>query len=127
MRYLKAEEILQIHSMVVSETGGSHGVRDRDALQSLENLPRQKFGGQPLYKSLFAKAAVYARGIIMNHPFIDGNKRTGVTAASIFLRDNGYTVIADKGQIRELAQKIIKQRLEIDEIAKWFKEHSRKS
>lgn len=126
MNYLQSEEILQIHSMIVDETGGSHGLRDRGALQAIVELPKQSFGGKPLYEGIFSKAAVYSRGVIMNHPFIDGNKRTGMTAATIFLRDNGYKFAAQKGEIEKMALKIIKDGLEIEEIAKWLKNHTRK-
>ena len=76
--------------MVIDETGGTHGVRDHDAILSLESLPRQSAFGKELYSTLFAKAAVYARNIISGHPFVDGNKRTAMAAASVFLEGNGY-------------------------------------
>ena len=126
MKYLTAEDILVIHALIIDETGGSHGLRDRHAILALEHLPRQKFGGHELYKTIFEKAAVYARNIIMGHPFVDGNKRTGMTAASVFLENNGYKIIAKEGEIEKVALKIIKDQLEIEAIAKWFKTHSRK-
>ena len=127
MVYLTGKEILLIHSIIIDETGGSHGVRDHHAVLALEQLPRQKFGGQELYKTIFVKAAVYARNIIMGHPFVDGNKRTGMTAASVFLENNGYQVIAEKGEVEKFALKIVKERLNLEEIAKWFKAHSKKA
>jgi len=74
VKYLTKEQILLIHSIVIDETGGSHGIRDRDAILALEALPRQKFSGKDLYKGTHAKAAVYARNIIMSHPFIKSHK-----------------------------------------------------
>jgi len=124
--YLTQKEILLIHSIVIDETGGSHGLRDRHAISTLEDLPRQKFGGHELYKTIFEKAAVYARNIIMGHPFVDGNKRTGMTAASVFLENNGYQITLKKGEVEKFALKIIKDRLEIEAIAKRFKANSRK-
>ena len=88
MEYLKKDHIFLIHSMVVDETGGMHGVRDYNAILSVEKLPKQKMFGKELYHTVFLKAAVYARTIIMNHPFIDGNKRTGMTTAFVFLERN---------------------------------------
>ena len=85
MKYLTKEQILIIHSIIIDETGGMHGVRDHNAVLSVEALPRQKLFGKELYPTIFLKATVYTRNIIMNHFFIDGNKRTGMTAASVFL------------------------------------------
>ena len=85
----------------------------------------QKILGKELYPSIFAKAAVYARNIIMNRPFIDGNKRTGVTVASIFLEQNGYYLTAKEGEIEAFALRIITDRLDIGIIAEWFLKHSR--
>ena len=62
----------------------------------------------------------------MNHPFVDGNKRTGMTSASVFLEDNGYRIIAKEGEIESFALKVISSRLDISAIAEWFKKHSKK-
>ncbi|KKU86445.1 MAG: Death-on-curing family protein [Parcubacteria group bacterium GW2011_GWA1_47_9] len=126
MRYLTQEDILLIHSMVIDETGGSHGVRDHHLLASVEYAPRQAFGGKNLYGDLFSKAAVYARDIIMNHPFIDGNKRTGMTAAFVFLEYNGRAFDVREGVIEKFAHEIIRRKLSINDIAAWFKKHSKK-
>ena len=115
-----------IHSMVVDETGGLHGIRDRNAVLSLENLPRQEVFGKELYPTIFEKAAVYARSIIFNHPFADGNKRTGMTSAVIFLEDNNYEFIAGDGEIEKFALKIISDRLDFADIADWLRRHSKK-
>jgi len=121
--YLSAEDILEIHSMLIDEIGGMHGVRDMNAILALVGLPKQKISGRELYPSIFSKAAVYARNTIMNHPFFDGNKRTGMTAASIFLEDNGYKIVCKDGEIEKFALDIIKSKLSIEEIADWFKRH----
>lgn len=126
MRYLTREQILLIHSLIIDETSGSHGVRDLHAILSLEKSPTQSVFGKELYPTIFEKAALYLRDIIMNHPFVDGNKRTGVTAASVFLEDNGYEIIANEGEFEALALRIVSERLEIATIAQWFKTHSRK-
>ena len=126
MKYLHEDDILLIHSMVIDETGGSHGVRDSHAISSLVDLPKQSFSGTELYPTLFEKTATYTRSIIMNHPFIDGNKRTGMTAASVFLENNGYRVMAREGEIENFALKVIERKLKIKQIAKWFKEHTQK-
>ena len=126
MKYLSVEQILLIHSIIIDETGGLHGIRDRDALLSLEGLPRQKFGGKELYVGVFQKAAVYACNIVMGHPFVDGNKRTGMVAASIFLEINGYKISVKHGEIEKFALRIVKRRLDIEKIVDWLKKNSRK-
>ncbi|MBI2123822.1 MAG: type II toxin-antitoxin system death-on-curing family toxin [Candidatus Wildermuthbacteria bacterium] len=124
MRYLTKEQVLLIHSMVIDETGGSHGVRDYGAILSLESLPRQSAFGKELYPTLFSKAAVYARNIISGHPFVDGNKRTAMTAASVFLENNRYKLIAEKGTVEKFALLLIKKKLTIETIASWFEKNT---
>jgi death on curing protein len=126
MKYLSAEDILQIHSIVISETGGSHGFRDREALLSIAQSPRQSLGGKELYSTVFLKAALYAREIIMRHAFVDGNKRTGMSAAFVFLADNGYLSIAAKGDIEAMALRVIHERLTIESIAGWLKKNTKR-
>ena len=127
VHYLGVEEILLIHSLIIDETGGSHGVRDRHALQSLAESPRQSAFGNELYPTLFHKAAVYVRNIIHFHPFVDGNKRSAMTTASIFPEENDFVVTAIEGEIEEFALRVGAQKMEINEIAVWLKRHSKKA
>ena len=106
--------------MVIDETGGAHGVRDRQAILSLAELSQQQAFGKELYPSIWLKAAVYARNIIMNHPFLDGNKRTGMLVASVFLEDNGYTLDVKEGAVEKFALAIVKDRLSLESMAEWF-------
>lgn len=126
MKYLSARHILFLHSLALEKDGGAHGVRDYHAILSLENLVKQKVFGKELYPTLFDKAALYARNIIMNHPFLDGNKRTGMLCAFTFLERNKYNIIAQKGEIEQFALLVITKRLTIQQIAHWLKKHSRK-
>lgn len=112
--------------MVIDETGGSHGVRDYHAVLSLEVSPRQHVFGKELYPTVFLKAALYAKEIITVHPFLDGNKRTGMGAASIFLENNGYKIIAKEGEIEKFALGIVGKKLDLKKIAAWLKKHSKK-
>ncbi len=124
MRYLSKEEILLLHSLVIEETGGRHGVRDHNALLSIEALPSQIMFGKKLYDTLHLKAAVYAHSIIMNHPFVDGNKRTGMLVAGVFLEDNGFQINARRGLVAKFALKIIENHLAVQEIGQWFEKYS---
>lgn len=126
MRYLTEKQILLIHSMAIDETGGVHGLRDRHAVFASAALPKQKLFGKVLYPTTFEKAAVYVRGIISGHPFLDGNKRTAMICASVFLENNGYAVIAGKGHVERFALEIVSRKLDIAEIARWLKDNSQK-
>lgn len=83
------ESVLAIHEDQMRRHGGLPGVRDDDLLESALAQPFAAFGGQELYPSLAQKAARYGFGIIKNHPFADGNKRTGAALIIAFLRANG--------------------------------------
>ena len=123
---LSRAQILLIHSVVIDETGGAHGVRDSHGLEALLHLPTQKFGGKELYPGLFLKSALYARNIIEGRIFIDGNKRSGMAASSIFLENNGYHVIAKDGEIERYTLRIARERLRVKDIAMWFKVRAKK-
>lgn len=123
MNYLTAEDILLIHSMLIDEYGGAHGVRENQLLLSTEQLPQQAAFGQELYPSPFLKAAVYARNIITSHPFFDGNKRTGITCAAVFLENNGFEAIAKNGEFETYAVQIAKEKPALEDIAEWLKAH----
>ena len=95
MRYLKLGEILYIHDHIIRESGGSHGIRNQGGLESALALPRQTFGETELYPSIIDKAAILCFSIVINHPFVDGNKRVGHAAMETFLVLNGMEVSAD--------------------------------
>ena len=94
MNYLTPEQVLFIHSRLVGETGGSHGVRDLGLLELAVARPKATFDNKELYPDLCTKAAALMDLLINNHPFVDGNKRTGVTAALLFLRINAHKLTA---------------------------------
>ena len=71
------EDILNLHQFSIQKYGGSDGLRDSGLLESAIARPFQSFGGEDLYPSIFEKAAALGESLIINHPFIDGNKRTG--------------------------------------------------
>lgn len=126
MIYLTEGQLLLIHSMVIDETGGSHGVRDHHALAALRDLPKQKTFGKELYPTVFQKAAVYVRNIIGAHPFVDGNKRTAMAAAAVFMELNGYQTIAKEGEVEKMALRIIREKLSQEVIADWLRRHTRR-
>jgi death on curing protein len=92
MRYLTIEEVLRLHDRVIERTGGSAGVRDRGALESAVAQPQMTFSGDDLYPTLPEKAATLCFSLAMNHPFVDGNKRTAHAAMEVFLILNGFEI-----------------------------------
>jgi len=124
VNYLTAADILRIHSYIIDETGGSHGLRDRGAVESVVATPQQSFFGKEIHDTVFKKAAVYLFQIAMNHPFVDGNKRTAITAAGIFLEENGYMLAMEDGVAEDFMVHIVEDKLEREAIADWLKSHS---
>lgn len=126
MIYINAEEILLIHHQLIVKYGGLHGTRNLSRIRSAASAPAQHIFGEEQYKSNFEKAAVYARNIITDHPFHDGNKRTGITTAIIFLMKNGYEFEAKNGEIEDFAVLIATSKLSIDDISNWLISHTTK-
>lgn len=124
MNYPTVEQALFIHYRLIEETGGSHGVRDISLLQSALARPMATFGQTDLYPDIFTKAAALMHSLIKNHPFIDGNKRTAITTASIFLIRNGYKISASNKELERFTLKVASTYTEIQEIAKWFKKQT---
>ena len=89
MRTFKVDDLEIIHIQIVDASGGSQGTRDRGRLEAVVASQTQVVFGQELYPSLYEKAAALCRGIIADHPFVDGNKRTGIISALLFLERNG--------------------------------------
>jgi len=123
--YLTAEQVLFIHYRLVSETAGEHGVRDIGLLESAIARPKATFDGQKLYTNIFDKAAALMESLVNNHPFIDGNKRTGIACAVLFLRQNGITFSAKNSDLERFTLRVASSKIKPSEIAKWLKNHSR--
>ena len=94
--FLDIDHVLRTHRSLIGTYGGEEGIRDVGLLQSAIATPRASFAGEDLHQDLFEMAAAYLYHIVQNHPFIDGNKRTGAAAAIIFLAMNGIELEADE-------------------------------
>ncbi len=126
MNYLAPEQVLFIHYRLIEETGGSHGIRDIQMLQSAVARPMATFSKKDLYSGLFLKAAALMHSIIKKHPFVDGNKRTAITAASIFLLRNSCRLTASNKELERFTLKVAAEDVELQEIAGWLERHSKK-
>jgi death-on-curing protein len=127
MRYLSPQDILVLHSRVLDETGGPHGIRDLGLLISAMERPKASFGRKEAYKTIFEKAAVYLESLASYHVFIDGNKRTAIVASARFLFLNGYEVTASSKEVETFVLKVVLKKPGIPEIAEWFRENTQKT
>jgi death on curing protein len=123
--YLTAEQILFIHYRLVSETGGEHGFRDLGLLESAVARPRQTFGNEDLYPDIYEKAAALMESLVNHHPFMDGNKRTGIACTVLFLRQNGITFSAKNSELEKFTLRVASSKIKRSEIAVWLKKHGR--
>lgn len=117
IRFLVPDEVIRIHASQINRFGGIHGIRDYGLLESATFEPQASFGGEYLYKDVFNMGAAYAYSIIKNHPFLDGNKRTGTLSALMFLDYNGYEVDVNQDQLFDLSIAIATSKITIEEIA----------
>jgi death on curing protein len=124
-KYISLEEILRLHFQIISDFGGSHGVRDENRLKSVVEAPRLEVFGYEQYSTAAEKAAVYLRNIIGDHPFTDGNKRTAVTVCGIFLARNGIRLTARPKELEDFAVRVATKHLDIPAIAAWLARHSK--
>ena len=97
--FLTVDDVLLLHEEQLEHYGGGTGVRDAALLDAAIGMPQQSFGGALVHEDLFAMAAAYAFHIAQNQPFIDGNKRTALAAALVFLDLNGVTVPDPNGAL----------------------------
>lgn len=123
MRYLTAEQVLFIHDRLIETTGGSHGVLDLGLLISAVARPQASFEGDDLYSDLFEKAAALFESLIGNHPFVDGNKRTAITAASVFLERNGWRLTTSNDQLESFTLQCAADPPGTPVVADWFRAH----
>ena len=125
MRYLYPKQILYLHEQIMAVSGGSAGVRDQGLLESAVYRPQASFSGQDLYPDLFSKVAALGHSLITNHPFVDGNKRTGFEAMRLMLRLNGFDIHASIDAKFNFVRDIAKGMLREAAIADWLQKHSR--
>jgi death-on-curing protein len=116
--------VLFLHDRIVQATGGSHGLRDGAGLLSALARPQAGYGDVELYTDLFAKAAALMHSLILNHPFVDGNKRTGIAAAGIFLELNGIRLTAEQRAFEDFAVHVAADAPDVPEIAAWLRRHA---
>jgi death-on-curing protein len=121
MKYLTVDQILRIHARQIEAFGGDPGVRDLGMVDSAVAQPRAGFGGRSLYPTLEEKAAALAFSLVMNHPFVDGNKRTGAAALLMFLGRNGYTIDAPEEEFESVILRVAAGKLSREGLLAWVR------
>lgn len=123
MRYLSIREVLEIHNQILQLSGTLGGVRDLGALESAVAQPRMTFGAEDLYSTLVEKASALGFSIIQNHPFIDGNKRTGHAAMETFLVLNNAVIDATTDEQVDIVLAIASGMMKKDQFTEWLENH----
>jgi death-on-curing protein len=123
VRHLSVVEVLDLHRRLIEQSGRSPGLRDWGALVSAVRQTQMGFGGEELYSSLTEKAAALGFALIRNHPFVDGNKRTGHASMEVFLRLNGWEIVASVDEQERLVIDAADGTASRDELAEWLSGH----
>lgn len=123
MIWVTADDVILIHSRVISVTGGIDGLRDRPGLEAAITAPLQTFGGQELFPSDVEKIARLGFGLASNHAFIDGNKRIGAMMTQLLLKWNGYQLILAQGELADMFIAIAAGQKTEQELLTWIQNH----
>ena len=123
MRYLTVLEVLELHRRAVAQTGGDPAVRDLGALEAAVAQPRQTFGGVDLYPTVVDKAAALGFFLVSNHPFVDGNKRTGYVALLLMLRWHAWEIAADIDEQERIVLQLAAGELDRETFTAWVRDH----
>lgn len=124
MKILTKEQILAIHQRCIEETGGSLGFRDEGMFDSALAQPYQSFSGSELYPTVEQKAARLCYGLVMNHAFIDGNKRIGTMAMLVFLAINGIELEYTQKELSDEILALASGDIGYNDLLDWVKTHS---
>ena len=125
MVYLSIEQVLYLHRLQTGAYGGASGLRDRRGLESAVARPAMTFDGEDLYPDVPAKAAAMMHSLVLNHPFVDGNKRVGAHAAIVFIDANGWEFQATPDELVAITLNLAAGAIEIGALTIWFRQRTR--
>lgn len=123
--FLELGEVLLIHQDQLERYGGTAGIRDIRLLESAVSMPRAGIADRYLHEDIFQMAAAYLYYIVKDHPFVDGNKRTGTVAALVFLTMNDVEVVIDEGELEKMVRTVAEGSKAKSEAATFFRENTR--
>jgi death on curing protein len=121
---ISTSDVIEIHEILIREFGGANGLRDKSALDSALARPFQTFDNSQLYPSILEKAAALIESLLVNHPFIDGNKRTGYTVLRLYLFQYGIDLLASSENKYEFIINIASGTLKFAGIVEWLKQNT---
>lgn len=116
--------VLFAHTVLIEWYGGAEGVRDLESLRAAIERPWGSSFGREHFPGPFEKAAALCESLIRRHPFVDGNKRTGVTMGSYLMSRFGYELEATQQELEDFGVDVALGKLDLKQIARWFEEHS---
>lgn len=119
--FLDIDHVMRLHRSLIEHYGGTDGTRDIGLLQSAIAMPQMAYGGEYLHNDIFEMAAAYLYHIVQNHPFLDGNKRTGAAAAIVFLAMNDIQIHNDEAGLVEVTLSVATGQVGKAEIAQFFR------
>ena len=121
---ISLEQVIKIQDILIDKFGGAKGIRDLAQLESALSRPYQTFGGIELHINQFHKAAAIIQSLLINHPFIDGNKRIGYVVMRLILLEKGWEIIATQDEKYSFVINIASGKMEFNEIANWIQSNA---
>ncbi|WP_375468844.1 type II toxin-antitoxin system death-on-curing family toxin [uncultured Nostoc sp.] len=122
-RFLSISQVLDIHQDEINSFGGTSGVRDEGLLDSALAQPQATFDGELLHLTIHEQAAAYLYHLAMNHPFIDGNKRTAFAVMDTFITLNGYSLNLSQEQAYNLVIQVVLKEISKEELSAFLELH----
>ena len=126
MIWLTKEQVIHLHSELITSTGGLEGLRDDNLLQSALLSPMQTYDSKELFPTVIDKAARLACGLTQNHPFIDGNKRIGAHTMLVILTLNGITLSYSQKELSDVFLQLAADEISFEELRRWVYSHIKK-
>lgn len=123
--YLSSAQIIKLHRELLAAFGGLAGIRDLGGLEASLARPAMTFAGEDLYQDLPSKAAALFHSLVLDHPFVDGNKRVGAAAAELMLDINGVVLLASDGEFEDVTLATARGEMSAEALAIWFRQRSR--
>jgi len=117
-------EVLFFHTVSIQQYGGRGGIRDKGALESAVARPWSGFAGEDVFPTPFDKAAAICEALIKHHPFVDGNKRTGMSSGAYLLSTFGFELDANPGELEDIAVNIATGYIDVRALSAWFEDHT---